>query len=375
MLRFIWFCYFLIPVGVMIAVGVPVSLAKTHTDCSAKLDKGEFVPAATCYRELVKAMPHGKQLSLLDKKRKSLYLSKESYGLSQAARLSSDVAQRAYLYEQAKTPLEQILEEQLCLKEFRCRLLKGQVAELAQNIGYVRLVLVIQRKASVRVKLTGYQFSREWVVAETVTLQLRPGTYQLSFQEQANPPQNQSITMTPSSNTAVTLAAQIVIQKVVAPVSRVGSLTLVGIGAGLAVVAGILVGVGYANQKNADNLAAQQNTQRSDKELIAQWQKGATIQDLDKKTAEWSKAGQTIDNNKTSGNLMVGIGWPIAGLGLGALIAGAVWIASLPKNAPPPPKQTVLPPTNSPTSAHISNKPHRSHTVWKISLDFLSNDG
>lgn len=314
---------------------------KTATDCSSTLNQGKFLQAAVCYEALVNNMPHGDKLSRLDKKRKALYLNKASYSLAQQARLTQDVAQQSYLYEQAQQRLQQILQEKLCLKELRCRLLRGQIAEFFGSIAYSRLVLVIQRKASVRVKVTGYQYSRQWVVAETTTLRLRPGTYTILHQEEGKPEKTSILQLEPRKSAALTLVAQIVIQKVVAPVSRVGPWTLLGIGIGMTVIAGVLVGVGYAFQTQADRLAAEQNAMRSDAGLLENWQRG-TLQNLDETVKKWSSTSQTIDSRKSSGNIMVGAGWPAAGLGLGALIAGAVWLGSLPKASTPPPKQVDI---------------------------------
>ncbi len=174
----------------------------------------------------------------------------------------------------------------------------------------------------------------------------------MKYKQRGKAEQKTVVTLGPGEAKALTLTSLVVVQNPPAQVSRSGPLSLIGISAGLLVIAAAGIVVGYLNQDAAVTQAAVQNDNRTDQAL--------GIGGDNKKADEWTQAAGSIRTNHALGSTLVAVAWPLAGLGIAGTIGGTIWLNSLPK-ASSPKVQLFVPQT---PQKKVSSKGF----VWQINL-------
>ncbi|TNE48208.1 MAG: hypothetical protein EP343_16480 [Deltaproteobacteria bacterium] len=313
--------------------------------CNTFLSKGQHLQAIACYEKLVQAMKPPHQLSLLDKKEKSLYYKKISYSYRQLARSQTTEDGKSYCYEKAAEYLAKVHEEKLCGKPVRCRLVRGQEAEVRKKIRYANLTLVHSNGETLTVVIKGYKYNEAGkgaVLVQTKNYKLRPGTYTVTSipKGKGKKRQEKVVKLNPDSTQSITLTKLVVVRS--RKVSKTGSYVLMGVGASLFVIGTVGVVAGYVMQSSANSAATAENDERNIRNFLDNPGTTPTTQTLD----DWKDLSASIDSEYNTGSTLLVASWPVASVGLAGAVAGLVWLGAI-SGTSGPAKQANVPPSSS----------------------------
>lgn len=314
-MRYRWILFFLGGVLLCPKLGVAAEQA-----CRAHFQAQQFLQAATCYEQMLRAVDQSSQSEELRKLLKDRYLYQASVAYFRQATAESLVDKQGYFKEKAMQQLQLSLEQGLCKESNRCLEYKRRIEELRQSIQYTDMIITTQdEQATITVQGLQYRQTRR----KNFQQELRPGTYQVSIESPGRPARQREIALRGGKPLFINVTPiQIkVVEKRIIVARQIPPLVLTGYIAGSLLVAagaGLLIyGVGQQASLNARLQNPRENKSFSDKD----YRDGMSL-------------AQTLG--------VVGSG--TAGLGLVALISGAVAHAVTGQTQANPPPPASSPP-------------------------------
>lgn len=305
----------------------------TAQKCNTLLSKKNYTSAGSCFKQLLAKLKPNAKLSLLEKKEKKLYLKKASYSFRKAGEqfaVKGSFGKASYYYSESKGFLQTIIKEKLCASSVRCNIVQGQIAKLDQRMPPANLTLIHSQPTLMEVKIEGFKYTKNLSLQRTQTLRVRAGSYVVTFGTKDKPKTKKEVFLKPNATKTLTLSRLVIVKRApVAQVSRLGPLSVLGVGVGLLIIGTAGIVAGYLIQDEAVGEAQRQIEARSPAEMNP-----SDYADAVREAPNWASSTNTIDNNYTTGTILLSAGWGAAGLGIATSIGGAIWLLTQPATKP-----------------------------------------
>lgn len=180
--------------------------AQTPT-CSDLYRQKKFLPAGKCFERKANAMGESKQLSKIQRYLKGQSLRNAALSYRKAGQAEQNAEKAVYRYEQALLILQRYLKENLCQKQYLCRLAKGESLELLNQIKYVQLSIVTSPNKRAIVRIQGFKYKIQHFSPPQWNKRIRPGRYTVRVKYEGQKVIVREIIATPGKALTIALLA------------------------------------------------------------------------------------------------------------------------------------------------------------------------
>jgi len=324
----------------------------TPPSCKELYLAKKYLKAAQCFQAQANQMPPSNKLDKFQRYLKGIHLRNAAHAFTQAAQKTSDRVEAAYLREQALLLLRQYLQEKLCRKNYRCRLVQGEQLALLKQINYTQVVIVTSGKKNATLFIKGPHYHYQGPLLGSWSSKLRPGSYTVTVTFPSIAPRQRQIVagnspnlvlqFQPPATRPVATTRPLSTSRRVPPPPPPSLLPwiLVGAGATLAVAGGILAGLGHVSLSQRD-----QDLQRRDQLLQAQPHLTTPPPSPDKRKELISSPearqlfalNKVVYENHQQAALFLPLGWGLVGAGAALATGGLLLRAFSPAPTPKKP--------------------------------------